>query len=73
MKQISQAVQSSNDKSSFLIDGIDVSNVRVVGMAFKKAERVTDVLFVIDDVTGRIECNRWLNDAVDNNEVAGVL
>ncbi|XP_031108283.1 replication protein A 32 kDa subunit A-like isoform X1 [Ipomoea triloba] len=73
MKQISQAVQSSNDKSSFLIDGIDVSNVRVVGMAFKKAERVTDVSFVIDDGTGRIECNRWLNDSVDNNEVAGVL
>nr|GMC63361.1 replication protein A 32 kDa subunit A-like [Ipomoea batatas]GMC68568.1 replication protein A 32 kDa subunit A-like [Ipomoea batatas]GMD25703.1 replication protein A 32 kDa subunit A-like [Ipomoea batatas] len=42
-------------------------------MAFKKAERVTDVSFVIDDGTGRIECNRWLNDSVDNNEVAGVL
>lgn len=28
-------------------------------MAFDKAERVTDVSFVIDDGTGRIGCNRW--------------
>ncbi|CAH9140972.1 unnamed protein product [Cuscuta epithymum] len=72
MKQISQAVKSSNDKSSFQIDGIDVGNVRVVGMAFKKSQRVTDVTFKIDDGTGSMECNRWLNDAVDNNEVEGV-
>lgn len=30
-------------------------------MAFKKAERVTDVTFVIDDGTARIECSRWLD------------
>ncbi|KAM3308332.1 hypothetical protein P3S67_010076 [Capsicum chacoense] len=59
VKQISQAIQSSDEKSNFVIDGVDVNNVRLVGMAYKKSERVTDVAFAIDDGTGRIECIRW--------------
>ncbi|KAF3677506.1 putative DNA mismatch repair protein MSH7 [Capsicum annuum] len=64
VKQISQAVQSSDEKSNFVIDGVDVNNV-----AYKKSERVTDVPFTIDDGTGRTECIRWVNDAVDSKEV----
>lgn len=30
-----------------------------MGMVFNKAERVTDVGFMLDDGTGRIDCNRW--------------
>ncbi|KAM7473574.1 hypothetical protein LguiB_020817 [Lonicera macranthoides] len=59
VKQINESFQSSDDKSNFLIDGVDVNNVKLVGMVFNKAERVTDVSFVIDDGTGRIDCNRW--------------
>ncbi|XP_059286413.1 replication protein A 32 kDa subunit A-like [Lycium ferocissimum] len=72
VKQISEAVQSSDEKSNFVVDGVDVNNVRLVGMAFKKSERVTDVSFAIDDGTGRIECTRWVNDAVDTKEVEEV-
>lgn len=31
-----------------------------MGMMLNKTERVTDVSFVIDDGTGRIDCYRWL-------------
>lgn len=33
--------------------------VTLVGMVFEKAERNTDVNFVLDDGTGRIKCRRW--------------
>ncbi|KAE9464254.1 hypothetical protein C3L33_03838, partial [Rhododendron williamsianum] len=46
--------------------------VTLVGMVFNKAERVTDVSFVIDDGTGRIDCNRWVNEAVDTKEVEAI-
>ncbi|KAI8565824.1 hypothetical protein RHMOL_Rhmol03G0291400 [Rhododendron molle] len=73
VKQISQAFQATDDKSNFIIDGVDVNNVTLVGMVFNKAERVTDVSFVIDDGTGRIDCNRWVNEAVDTKEVEAIL
>ncbi|KAL3535381.1 hypothetical protein ACH5RR_003842 [Cinchona calisaya] len=72
VKQISDAVPSTDDKSTFLIDGVDVKHVMLVGMAFNKSERVTDVQFVIDDGTGRVACHRWVNDTVDTNEVGGL-
>ncbi|GFQ01427.1 replication protein a 32 kDa subunit b [Phtheirospermum japonicum] len=59
VKQISEAFQSSDDKANFLIDGVDVNNVKLVGMLHEKTERVTDVSFVLDDGTGRIDCHRW--------------
>ncbi|KAA8535599.1 hypothetical protein F0562_030602 [Nyssa sinensis] len=73
VKQISEAFQTSDDKSNFLIDGVDVNNVTLVGMVFNKAERVTDVSFVIDDGTGRVDCNRWVNEAADSKEMEGIL
>lgn len=36
-----------------------VLQVTLIGMVSKKAERVTDVSFTIDDGTGQIHCNRW--------------
>lgn len=30
-----------------------------MGLVFEKTERVTDVAFVLDDGTGRIDCHRW--------------
>jgi replication factor A2 len=73
VKQINQAFQATDDKSNFIIDGVDVNNVTLVGMLFNKAERVTDVSFVIDDGTGRIDCNRWVNEAVDTKEMEAIL
>ncbi|XAR51168.1 hypothetical protein NMG60_11005723 [Bertholletia excelsa] len=73
VKQISEALQSSDEKTNFLIDGVDVNNVTLVGMVLNKAERVTDVSFIINDGSGRIDCNRWVNEAVDTKEMEGIL
>ncbi|XP_059296168.1 replication protein A 32 kDa subunit B isoform X1 [Lycium ferocissimum] len=72
VKQISEAFQSSDDKTNFLIDGVDVNNVKLVGLLFNKAERITDVSFVVDDGTGRVDCFRWVNEAVDTKEMEAV-
>ncbi|KAJ6831803.1 replication protein A 32 kDa subunit B-like [Iris pallida] len=70
VKQISEAYHSNDDKSSFAIDGIDASNVRLLGLVMSKAERITDVSFTLDDGTGRIDVNRWVNETSDTSEMA---
>lgn len=72
VKQLNDEVQASDDKSSFVVDDVNV-NVMLLGMAFDKSAKVTDVSFVIDDGTGRIDCHRWINDAVDTKEVEEIL
>lgn len=72
VKQISEASQSGDDKSSFRIDGVDITNVTLVGMVFNKVERVTDVAFSLDDGTGRVDCKRWVNEAFDTKEIEGI-
>lgn len=72
VKQMNEAVLSNDEKSNFLIDGVDVNNVTLVGMVFNKAERVTDVAFVLDDGTGCINCNKWVNEPMDTKEIEGI-
>ncbi|KAH7544666.1 hypothetical protein FEM48_Zijuj01G0010000 [Ziziphus jujuba var. spinosa] len=73
VKQISDAYVSGNEKSEFVIDGVDVSNVKLVGMVRDKAGRITDFTFVLDDGTGRIDCNKWSHEPIDTNEMEGIL
>ncbi|KAM0055524.1 putative replication factor A protein [Helianthus debilis subsp. tardiflorus] len=73
VKKINKALLSNDDKENFLIDGVDVNNVKLVGMVLNKAERVTDVSFVLDDGTGGIDCNRWVHEAVDTKEMEAIL
>ncbi|XP_072968340.1 replication protein A 32 kDa subunit A-like [Typha angustifolia] len=72
VKQISDAYQSSDDKSNFAIDGVSDTNIRLVGLVSNKVQRSTDVTFTLDDCTGRIDFIRWLNDAYDSNEAASI-
>ncbi|GAB4836892.1 hypothetical protein Ancab_001803 [Ancistrocladus abbreviatus] len=72
VKQISQASDSAEDRSIYQIDGVDVTNVKMVGMVFDKAERVTDVTFAFDDGTGRIGCKRWLNELFDRKQMEAI-
>ncbi|XP_054781606.1 replication protein A 32 kDa subunit B isoform X2 [Prosopis cineraria] len=72
VKQINDAFQSSDDKSNMIIDGVDVNNVTLVGRVCNKAGRITDVTFVLDDGTGRIECSKWLQEDADTNEAEGI-
>ncbi|GMY17743.1 replication protein A 32 kDa subunit A [Fagus crenata] len=73
VKQIREASQSGDEKSNFVINGVDVVNVTVVGMVFDKAGRNTDVAFALDDGTGRIKCRRWLNENFDTIEMEEIL
>ncbi|KAG4929671.1 hypothetical protein JHK82_046742 [Glycine max] len=47
--------------------------VTLVGRVSNKTGRITDVTFVLDDGTGRIECSKWLHEAVDTNEAEAIL
>ncbi|RDX90386.1 Replication protein A 32 kDa subunit B, partial [Mucuna pruriens] len=73
VKQINDAFQSSDDKTNLIVDGVDVNNVTLVGRVCNKAGRITDITFVLDDGTGRIDCNKWLQEAADTNEAEGIL
>ncbi|XP_020113245.1 replication protein A 32 kDa subunit A-like [Ananas comosus] len=70
LKRLIEAYQSSDDKSSVVVDGINATNFRIVGLVMNKRERATDVTFTIDDGTGRMDFLRWVNDASDTNETA---
>lgn len=70
VKQISEASHSASEKSSFVINGVEVTNVTLVGMVFDKDDKkFTEVSFTLDDGTGRIECRRWVNEAFETNEM----
>lgn len=73
VKQINDAIQSSEDKANLIVDGVDVSNVTLVGRVCNKVGRITDITFVLDDGTGRIECNKWLQEASDTAEAEYIL
>ncbi|KAK7377313.1 hypothetical protein VNO80_02736 [Phaseolus coccineus] len=73
VKQISEASQTGDEKSIFVINGVDLNNVTLVGMVFEKVERNTDVNFVLDDGTGRIKCRRWVNETFDTKEMEEVM
>ncbi|KAJ1692461.1 hypothetical protein LUZ63_009159 [Rhynchospora breviuscula] len=70
VKQITDAYESSSQKSELIIDGVDVGNIVLVGMVCNKASRATDVTFTLDDGTGRMDFIRWVNDAADSSETA---
>ncbi|KAF4391167.1 hypothetical protein G4B88_016477 [Cannabis sativa] len=72
VKQISTAFVPGSEKSEFVIDGVDVNNVKLVGIVSSKVGRITDVTFVLDDGTGRIDCNKWFHEAVDTSEMEGI-
>ncbi|KAL0927704.1 hypothetical protein M5K25_001904 [Dendrobium thyrsiflorum] len=70
VKQISDAYHSSNDKSRIVVDHVDATHVKLLGLVMNKTEKATDVAFTIDDGTGRVSVIRWVNDTADANEVA---
>ncbi|KAE8670732.1 flowering-promoting factor 1-like protein 2-like [Hibiscus syriacus] len=69
VKKISEASRSGDEKPNFIIDGVHVNNVKVIGMLFNKNVRSSDVRFDLDDGTGRVECIRWVTESVDTREM----
>ncbi|KAL5212332.1 hypothetical protein ABZP36_023179 [Zizania latifolia] len=72
VKQIMDASQTNEDKSNFVVNGIEVSTVRLVGRLSNKVDRITDVTFTLDDGTDRIPVTRWENESTDTNEMANI-
>ncbi|KAM6590778.1 replication protein A 32 kDa subunit A isoform X1 [Cannabis sativa] len=72
VKQISEAHHSGDEKSNFVINGVEAANVTLVGMVSDKTERNTDVSLFLDDGTGRIKCRRWVNENFDAKEMEGI-
>ncbi|KAH9760071.1 Replication protein A 32 kDa subunit A [Citrus sinensis] len=54
VKMISEASHSGDDKSNFMINGLEITNVTLVGLVYNKEERASDVNFTLDDGTGRV-------------------
>ncbi|XP_022981719.1 replication protein A 32 kDa subunit A-like [Cucurbita maxima] len=69
VKQISETSHSGEEKANFVINGVDFTNVTIVGKVSEKAERNTDITFIVDDGTGRIGCKRWVNDTFDTKQM----
>ncbi|MCL7043229.1 hypothetical protein MKW94_012755 [Papaver nudicaule] len=72
VKQISQACIKNEDKANFVVDGVEVHTVNLVGLVFNMAARVTEYNWILDDGTGRIKCQRWINDNIDTLEMAEI-
>ncbi|GLT76676.1 hypothetical protein SLA2020_483210 [Shorea laevis] len=70
VKQISESYQSGDEKSNFVINGVDVTNVTVVGMLFdRRARSFNDIRFHLDDGTGRLECVRWVTENFETRQM----
>lgn len=72
VKMISEASQSGDDKLNFMINGLEVTNVTLVGLVYNKEERASDVNFTLDDGTGRVVCKRWASEVFDTREMEAI-
>ncbi|KAL5199636.1 hypothetical protein ABZP36_020839 [Zizania latifolia] len=52
------------------IDGVETTNVRVLGRVVSMVSRENDVSFILDDGTGRIALVRWVIDQSDTRETS---
>ncbi|XP_065850079.1 replication protein A 32 kDa subunit B [Euphorbia lathyris] len=71
VKQIQEL--PSNDESNFIIDGVEVTNVTIVGRICQKEDKASEYTFVINDGTGQVECTRWVQERIDIDEVEGII
>ncbi|CAN8284149.1 unnamed protein product [Cochlearia groenlandica] len=73
VKQINESSHSGGEKSGIVINGIELTNVSLVGLVCDKdVSKVTEVRFTLDDGTGRIDCKRWVHEAFDAREMESV-
>lgn len=60
IKQISGATQDAPD-DNFMIDGKEVTQVKIVGCVVEMAVQSTNISYQLEDGTGRIEMKQWIN------------
>uniref|UniRef100_A0A1J3I755 Replication protein A 32 kDa subunit A n=1 Tax=Noccaea caerulescens TaxID=107243 RepID=A0A1J3I755_NOCCA len=73
VKHITESSQSGGEKSGIVINGVELTNVSLVGLVCDKdVSKVTEVRFTLDDGTGTIDCKRWVNESFDAREMESV-
>ncbi|KAL0774182.1 hypothetical protein Bca101_039333 [Brassica carinata] len=61
VKQINESSHSGGEKSGIVINGIELTNVSLVGLVCDKdISKVTEVRFALDDGTGRIDYGTYV-------------
>ncbi|KAL0897703.1 hypothetical protein Bca101_081664 [Brassica carinata] len=61
VKQINESSHSGGEKSGIVINGIELTNVSLVGLVCDKdVSKVTEVRFTLDDGTGRIDYGTYV-------------
>ena len=66
---IHKAEQDTNDDTVFRHEGLEFSQIRTIGCIVEMREQSTNILYIIEDGTGRIECKVWLE--TDQEETTG--
>lgn len=67
IKMIQDAEQDTNDDSVFRLSGAqEFSQVKVVGSVVSVKEQSTNVLYVVEDGTGRMDVKMWLDTDQDD-------
>jgi len=61
IKQLHAAAQPTSE-DSFRIDGREVNEVTIIGAILSVNEQTTNLTFVVDDGTGKIEVKIWLEE-----------
>ncbi|XP_020578612.1 replication protein A 32 kDa subunit A-like isoform X3 [Phalaenopsis equestris] len=70
VKQLIEAYHSSEDKSTIIVDGVELANIKLVGLVMNRMDRDTEVSFTVDDGTGQIDIRRWANESSDASDSA---
>lgn len=59
VKQLNDAQKHESD--SYLIDGVEMSTVKLMGTMLGKEEHATNVKFFVNDGSGIMECKQWVD------------
>ncbi|KAJ9123541.1 hypothetical protein QFC24_003756 [Naganishia onofrii] len=70
IKQVLEASQPHAD-ADFLVDGVELGNVKVIGVVRNVSTTATNVSYQVEDGTGTVDCRLWLDTSIDDNGKTG--
>ncbi|KAJ9117898.1 hypothetical protein QFC20_000179 [Naganishia adeliensis] len=66
IKQVLEASQPHAD-ADFLVDGVELGNIKVIGVVRNISTTATNVSYQVEDGTGTVDCRLWLDTSNDDN------
>jgi replication factor A2 len=70
VKQLANAVAKADGEQGFMVDGIELNQVTLVGMIIQTDEQNTSLSFTLDDGTGDMPCKQWMDDGGAGDDTA---